>query len=254
MFNDVLSEALITEENRWEDFDVIEVPWMEDPITKTKPYKIPMKKLLSVQSQARSALNNITFAFFTNTLAKFETCYTFRVPTQATDGFTLYINPAFTWDMYMKMGKDGLLACAFVMAHECMHSILNHNIRVIKDIDQYTANVAADYEVNTTLCRLFPNIFTPELVEKLDGFYDKKYDTLPFEYIYKQIKGSVNKNSSSNQVQKQNQNNAKNSSSSRSSSQSSSSQSSNNDEEKSQDYKDGWAQAMEDYKSGKLKI
>ena len=115
---------------RWEDYDTIVCP---------NGQVIDMNKLLDDQQRAIAGLVHI-MPFFGGFVSKLRTIYTFRVQTQATDGFNLFVNPQFTYNLDMT-GK------VFVLAHEIMHCVLNH-MRRGKGHDHEKSNIAADYEVN----------------------------------------------------------------------------------------------------------
>ena len=118
---------------RWEDYDTIVCP---------DGQVIDMAKLLDDQQRAKAALTHI-LPWMGGLINKLRPIYTFRIETQATDGYNLLVNPQFTYNLDLT-GK------VFVMAHEIMHCLLNH-IRRGKSHDHNRSNVAADYEVNATL-------------------------------------------------------------------------------------------------------
>lgn len=64
-------------------------------------------------------------------------------PTCATDGYAIYVNPAFT----ATLEDDELV---FVMAHELVHCVLGHLDRVGRR-DRFIWNVAVDYATNALL-------------------------------------------------------------------------------------------------------
>ena len=94
---------------RWEDYDTIVCP---------DGQVIDMNKLLDDQNRAIAGLVHI-MPFFGGLVTKLRPVYTFKVQTQATDGYNLFINPQFTYNLDMT-GK------VFVLAHEIMHCVLNH--------------------------------------------------------------------------------------------------------------------------------
>lgn len=222
------TSGLDTDKNgkRWEDYDTIVCP---------DGQVIDMNKLLDEQQRAKAALVHI-MPVFNGFVNKLRHIYTFRVPTQATDGYNIFINPQFTYNLDLT-GK------VFVMAHEIMHCLLNH-LRRGKAHNPERSNVAADYEVNITLANM--GLIRKEVMEKLGALVDTKYSDWGYEKIYDDnpsanSQQSMNNKSQSNQAkQNQDQNQG---------------QSSNGgNQQYSDDYKKGWAQAMEDYKNGKLKL
>ena len=114
----------------------------------------------------------------------FVPIYTWLVPTMATDGTRVFINPAFanklTWNQKI-----------FVLIHEIMHCVLLHMER-IKGRDAKIFNIAGDFEINTIIVdTLSDRGFTEAFMEELGGLYDKKYLNLPVENIYEDIKKNM---------------------------------------------------------------
>lgn len=212
---------------KWEDYDTIVCP--DGQI-------IDMGQLLDEQQRAKAALLHI-MPFFGGFANKLRPVYTFRIPTQAVDGVNLFINPQFTYNLDLT-GK------VFVMAHEIMHCILNH-LRRGRAHNPEKSNVAADYECNITLADM--GLIKIDTMSKLGALVDKKYSDWGYEKIY-----DDNLSDSSNQSM----NNQKESSKAQQNQQGQSGQGSSqgNNQQYSEDYKKGWAQAMEDYKNGKLKL
>lgn len=216
---------------RWEDYDTIVCP---------NGQVIDMVKLLDEQQRAKAALLHL-FPFFSAFVSKLRVIYTFKVETQATDGYNLFINPQFT------AGLD-LTGKVFVMAHEIMHCVLNH-MRRGRSHDPKKSNIAADYEVNCWINDI--GLIQASTIQKLGALYDKKYSGLGYETIYDMNpsgpKDSMDNSGESKDAQKQQDKNQ---------------QSGNNqgggqgsgDQKYSDEYKAGWNKAMEDYKAGKLKL
>ena len=210
---------------RWEDYDTIVCP---------DGQVIDMNKLLDDQQRAIAGLIHI-MPFFNAFVTKLRTIYTFKVKTQATDGFNLFVNPQFTYNLDMT-GK------VFVLAHEIMHCVLNH-MRRGKGHDHKKSNIAADYEVNNWIADV--GLIKPSTQLKLGVLYDKKYSGWGYEKIYADNPSgpnqSMDNSGQSNDAKKQQ------------SKQGNGEQGGGN-QQYSDDYKAGWAQAMEDYKNGKLKL
>lgn len=213
---------------KWEDYDTIKCP--DGQI-------IDMQKLLDEQQRAKAALLHI-MPFFGGFANKLRPVYTFRIPTQAVDGVNIFINPQFTYNLDLT-GK------VFVMAHEIMHCVLNH-LRRGKSHNPEKSNIAADYEVNITLADM--GLVKMDTMTKLGALVDRKYSDWGYERIY-----DDNPSGSSGQSM----NNQKQSSQAQQNQQGRSGQGGSNsggNQQYSDDYKKGWAQAMEDYKNGKLKL
>lgn len=215
---------------RWEDYDTIVCP---------NGQVIDMNKLLDEQQRAKAALLHL-FPFFSTFISKLRVIYTFRVKTQATDGYNLFVNPQFTANLDLT-GK------VFVMAHEIMHCVLNH-MRRGKSHDPKKSNIAADYEVNSWINDI--GLIQASTIQKLGALYDKKYSGLGYEAIYNMNpsgpSNSMDNSGQSNDAQKQQDKNQQ--------SGGSEGGSGKNDQKYSAEYKDGWNKAMEDYKAGKLKL
>jgi predicted metal-dependent peptidase len=216
---------------RWEDYDTIVCP---------NGQVIDMVKLLDEQQRAKAALLHL-FPFFSAFVSKLRVIYTFKVKTQATDGYNLFVNPQFT------AGLD-LTGKVFVMAHEIMHCVLNH-MRRGKSHDPEKSNIAADYEVNCWINDI--GLIQASTIQKLGALYDKKYSGLGYETIYDMnpsgSKDSMDNSSESKDAQKQQDKNNKKSNDQKD-------QGGGGSMQYSEEYKAGWNKAMEDYKAGKLKL
>lgn len=184
--------------------------------------RIDIKQLLDDQENAKIALIS-RYPFFSELVDKLQPIYTWQVPTQATDGTRLFINPEFTSELSMHEK-------IFVMAHEVMHNALDHMGRArLHNHDHQISNIAGDYEINAMLANA--GIMDAGKIKSKGFLYDKKYDdeNWAYEQIYNdQPKGGGDKSKSE----------------------------SNGDEmmEYDEDFIKGYKQAIEDYKSGKLKL
>lgn len=145
-----------------------EQEWVINPNTGNK---IDMKKLLTEQRLAMIYVDS-NFPFFSSLLRNLTWIYTFQVPTQATDGTRLLVNPEFTSGLSIKMK-------AFVMMHEVMHCALDHMQRG-KSHNPEKSNIAADYEVNALL-KMDGVVTESDLKPYL---YDSKYEGMSYEHIY----------------------------------------------------------------------
>lgn len=220
---------------RWEDYDTIVCP---------DGQVIDMNKLLDDQQRAIAGLVHI-MPFFGGFIGKLRTIYTFRVKTQATDGFNLFVNPQFTYNLDMT-GK------VFVLAHEIMHCVLNH-MRRGKSHDHEKSNIAADYEVNAWINDI--GLIRSSTMQKLGALYDKKYSGWGYEKIYADNPSGPNDSMDNSKQSKDAQNQQdKSQSNSGGGSGGSSGGGKSNNQQYSDEYKKGWNKAMEDYKAGKLKL
>jgi predicted metal-dependent peptidase len=224
---------------RWEDYDTIVCP---------NGQVIDMSKLLDDQQRAIAGLVHI-MPFFSGLVTKLRPIYTFKVKTQATDGYNLFINPQFTYNLDMTEK-------VFVLAHEIMHCVLNH-MRRGKGHDHEKSNIAADYEVNAWIADI--GLITPATILKMKALYDKKYSGWGYEKIYADNPSaggnqSMDNSNQSNDAQKQQDNSQSGSGGNSGGNSGGSSGNQSNNQQYSADYKAGWNQAMEDYKAGKLKL
>lgn len=215
---------------KWEDYDTIKCP---------DGQVIDMNKLLDEQQRAKAALVHL-MPFMGAFASKLRPIYTFRVKTQATDGYNLFINPQFTYNLDLT-GK------VFVMAHEIFHCVLNHMRRGAAH-DPERSNIAADYEVNWTIASL--DLISPATIKKLNALYDEKYKGWGYEKIYDANPQGPTEPMSNSDKSKDAQ---KNQQGQQQDGQSGGSGQKQN-QQYSDDYKAGWNKAMEDYKAGKLKL
>mgnify|MGYP002515482915 FL=1 len=201
------------EDKKWEDYDTIKCP---------NGQIIDMQALLAEQQNAKVALIRL-MPWLGGFIGRLRFVYTFRVQTQATDGYNLFVNPQFTYNL-------NLLQKTFVLAHEVMHCLLNHLRRAQgRGDDMNRANVAADYEANITLADVPP--FSVSMIKDMQALIDEKYRKMSYEEIYDKVSKS-NDSQQNQQGEKDAQKNNRYSS----------------------DYKAGWNQAMKDYKEGKISV
>ena len=219
---------------RWEDYDTIVCP---------NGQVIDMNKLLDDQQRAVAGLIHI-MPFFGGFVSRLRTIYTFKVETQATDGYNLFVNPQFTYNLDMT-GK------VFVLAHEIMHCVLNH-MRRGKKHDPMRSNIAADYEVNNWINDV--GLIKSSTMTKLGALYDKKYSGWGYEKIYDDNPSGPKDSMDNSDQAKDAQKNQQNQSGQQSQDKNGNGESGNQKQEYSAEYKAGWNKAMEDYKAGKLKI
>lgn len=232
MVKPILEANLAAGEKKWEDYDTVKVPLADGT------YEIvDMKKLIKEQDRAKAALSHIQ-PFFSGLIGGVRYIYTFRVPTQATDGKSIYVNPLFT----SRLSFENKV---FVLAHEIMHCVLNHLRRekIHGCTDHKKANIAADYEVNITLCDWdICNINT--IRNEIKAYVDTKWSGKGFETIYDTM-GDPKQDQNQNSPQQKQSSGDNDGKSGNGGSESS---------KHSADYKKGWAQAIKDYKEGKLKL
>lgn len=112
--------------------------------------------------------------------------YTFDVPTQATDGTRLFINP--TWTNTLTDGE-----IRFVMIHELLHCVFNH-LKRGRGHDRRLANIAADFEVNGAA--FIDKFVNQGQLDHIGAYYAERYTQHPethstdlwsYEMIYQDI-------------------------------------------------------------------
>lgn len=214
---------------KWEDYDTILCP---------DGQVIDMQQLLVEQQRAAAALTHLLPALG-GFVSKLRFIYTFKVSTQATDGYNIFINPQFTANLDLT-GKT------FVLAHEIMHCLLNH-LRRAQELGhpQDKSNIAADYECNITLSDNL-GLVKFDTIKKLGALIDKKYLNWGYEKIYadnppKPANNSMNNQDQQSQAQKQQ-------------GQGQGQGGGSQQEKLSPDYIKGWNDAVNDYETGKLSI
>ena len=233
---------------KWEDYKRIKCPNGEI---------IDMEKLLDEQEWAKAALFQKCpiWGKFINDL---RFVYTFRVNTQATDGYNIFVNPQFTASLSPAQK-------VFVMAHEIMHCLLEH-LRRSKiapyNSDHDKANIAADYECNDTLVEM--DVVKVGTIHDTKAYYDKKFINQPFETIWDHVStnsgGSMKPNPGQNQNQQSGgqQQSGQGGQGSQNGQGNQDSQGSGGGNQKSKEqsaaYKRGWKIARALHKAGKLPV
>ena len=119
---------------------------------------------------------------------KFIPIFTWELPTMATDGIRLFVNPEFG----QKLNRQQTI---FVILHEILHCVLLHIQRFV-DNPSYNMNkfnIAADYEINAVLVDEFKaDGFDEAFVKELKAYYEEKFLQMPVEKIYNLIPDSDN--------------------------------------------------------------
>lgn len=121
-------------------------------------------------------------------LAMLKPLYTFDVPTMATDGFHIFINPSF----FVKLHNiKPYLGPTYVIMHELYHNLFAHFKREHENGGNFPnhmkCNYAQDIEINTRLEDQNPDDFRG-LTEQIGGVIDWKYKGWLWEDIYPELK------------------------------------------------------------------
>ena len=115
--------------------------------------------------------------FYATALLAHPRIETTKYPTAATDSLKIYWNP----DFFGRLHVDGII---FVLAHEVLHVILKHRLRMGTRMPRMW-NWACDYVIN----RLLIEGGVGKMPTGKDaGLYDKKYDGMSEEKVYELLK------------------------------------------------------------------
>ncbi len=155
---------------------------LEDMNEVISPYtgkKIDMKKVIKDVEKAKAKLVEQSPLYRPYVHEMTPTVYTWLVPTMATDGIRLFINPEFA-DSLSWLGK------IFVLIHEIYHCILMHMERG-QGKDPELFNIAADHEINPLIVDTTDDFDEKFVTDEIKGLYDKKYLNIPVEEIYEDL-------------------------------------------------------------------
>lgn len=132
------------------------------------------------------------YKFFATFIFDMRTLYTYRVPTMATDGRNIFVNPKFTVSLTDE-------EVTFVICHEIMHSVLDHfkradNMRLNQQNENIRRrwNIAGDHELNILL--VDEGLITGDHLKKMGACYDEKWFDVPAEIIYERLSDSEAEN------------------------------------------------------------
>ena len=118
------------------------------------------KFIINMVAEAVNAINKINEGTITDFLSALPIVYTFYVPTMATDGSHIFINPGFVMQL-LEWCDDDPVGIAFVLLHEVYHNVFKHKEREDQVADKVTdhrkANAAQDYEINWVIEHSYPD-------------------------------------------------------------------------------------------------
>lgn len=124
------------------------------------------------------------YKFFGEFIYRFRFIYTYRVPTMATDGANIFINPKFCSTLTDKQ-------IVFILCHEILHNVLIHFTREkakgVSPNQHERWNYAADYELNPMLVEE-GLLSASELKNDIKGLYEEKYLEKTAEEIFDILK------------------------------------------------------------------
>jgi predicted metal-dependent peptidase len=139
--------------------------------------KIDMKSLDFEMESARTAIVSQS-PLFAPYIHHFTPIYTWLVPTMATDGIRLFVNPQFANELSWEQK-------IFVMIHEIMHCVLLHMERG-RGFDGEVFNAAGDFEINALILDTISD-FNEAFIRELQGLFDDKFTNWNAEKIYREI-------------------------------------------------------------------
>jgi len=133
---------------------------------------VPTQKLITKINKAKLELvmtKNTTF--FSSLLANLKLVWTEDIPTAATDGICIWLNPEFV----EQQNQSELIG---LLLHEVMHVAYEHmDRRKAANLDPMLWNVAGDYVINNFLDS--KNILLPQ-----EALIDHKYDNMNTKQVY----------------------------------------------------------------------
>lgn len=113
------------------------------------------------------------------------------VPTMATDGVSIMMNPAFCEYLINEFGPISL---EYVLIHECLHILFDHCAKHQENLDKYSddekVNYAQDYEINYVIENFMREGLGEKsfegITEQIGGLYNEEYGKkgLTWEEIY----------------------------------------------------------------------
>lgn len=139
------------------------------------------KKVLKMLQKARTQML-LDHPFFAQVVLETKTLIDSSVPTMATDGHVILVNPEFTETLTNKEIQG-------VLAHEAMHILGMHHLRM-QFRDHTKWNHATDYAINDLLTK--EGFSLPK-----GGLLDEKYATKAAEHVYNILPDSDNQNNPS---------------------------------------------------------
>ncbi len=156
--------------------------------------EVNMRELRTEMESAKTAIVSQS-PLFAPYVHNFTPIYTWLIPTMATDGIRLFVNPLFA-------DKLSWHQKIFVLIHEIMHCVLLHMER-LKGRDPKVFNVAGDFEINDLIVDTIDS-FDAKFVEEMGGLYDEQYLNWNVEKIYEEVKKNMppmppNQNAQGNQ-------------------------------------------------------
>jgi predicted metal-dependent peptidase len=169
------------------------------------------KYICSVVEDSINIINSINEGVIKDFLAALPFVYTFEIPTMATDGKHIFMNPGFIVEL-LAYCDGSPIGVAFVIIHEVYHNLFKHAEREAADPGKFTdhrkCNRAQDYEINWVIEHSYPDrsydseaeanadgetlldengnrkqLFTG-ITNTCKGLFDEKYRSNTWEEIY----------------------------------------------------------------------
>ena len=118
------------------------------------------------------------------------------VDTMATDGRSIFINPAWVELILTELGRGrGAVAIEFTLVHEVMHIVFHHTVDEKNARDKFPdhmrANIAQDLEINYWIENYANTKSEPDYFKGISKdaglLYDEKFSDMTWESIYPEI-------------------------------------------------------------------
>ena len=117
------------------------------------------KDICALVDNAIEILDGLNYGLMRGYLISLPIVYTFSIPTMATDGSHIFINPGFVLEL-LRVCDNNPIGIAFVITHEIYHVLFKHHERRANRLTEFPdvrrANMAMDYEINWVIEHAYP--------------------------------------------------------------------------------------------------
>ena len=169
------------------------------------------KDICALVDNAIEILDGLNYGLMRGYLISLPIVYTFSIPTMATDGSHIFINPGFVLEL-LRVCDNNPIGIAFVITHEIYHVLFKHQERRANRLTEFPdvrrANMAMDYEINWVIEHAYPMNDDDNPSENFDengnriqifdgitkacsGLIDPKFKGMVWENIYDKIDDSM---------------------------------------------------------------
>ena len=169
------------------------------------------KDICALVDNAIEILDGLNYGLMRGYLISLPIVYTFSIPTMATDGSHIFINPGFVLEL-LRVCDNNPIGIAFVITHEIYHVLFKHHERRANRLTEFPdvrrANMAMDYEINWVIEHAYPMNDDDNPSENFDengnriqifdgitkacsGLIDPRFKGMVWENIYDKIDDSM---------------------------------------------------------------